>query len=369
MERPDRIGYFRIRSTDTNSHGKPRYDEERYVARAHLNGSLNLTSASEVFSLVADILGPRVSRVPDGETSRPEWVKSLAPALQAMDGVERVSTRLMSGVVETDVLGLRDGVSAHSLDFSPVDFASTAIQSYSTFREARPQLAQDARFMVALPTPTAVIGRHFQPELTSALIPAFTEHLAREITVMTRTIPPQELALQWDVAAEPVMILGGLKEWPTFPVEEMYAQLAELTSIVPTEVQLGFHLCYGDSRPDSHSRGRHLVFPEDMELVVAMANRISDRAERDVNWFSMPVPIDQGTDTYFAPLEKLHLDSRTDIYLGVVHDEDGLEGSQERVDIAKRHLAEFGVATECGMGRIEPEAIRVLLEIHRDLVV
>ncbi|MBB4683322.1 AMP-binding protein [Amycolatopsis jiangsuensis] len=346
--------------------------EGMIMARAHLNGSVSLSSASEVFSVVAEILGKQVHRVPDGETSRPEWVRNLGSALLNVDGVENRGTRFIPEVQqEYPVLSIADGVAADDLDFSPVDFASIAIQSHSAFLSMRERMASDTRFMVALPTPTAVMGVFFQLDQLESLVPAFTRHLAHEITAMTRIIPPQNLALQWDVAIEPALIFRSLAGMPTFPAEMVHTQLAELASLVPTNIELGYHLCYGDPRPDTDiaSRGRHFTLPEDLEMLVAMANDICMQAGRNVNWFSMPVPVGQGTDTYFAPLADLRVGSATEIYLGVVHDEDGLAGSQRRVDTAKRHLTGFGVSTDCGMGRIEPEAIRPLLEIHRDLVV
>lgn len=342
------------------------------MARAHLNGSVSLKSASEVFALVAEVLGKQIRRVPDGETSRPDWVKSLSPDLLKVDGVQEGTTRFIAEVQqEYPVLVLRDGVRAEDLDFSPVAFASIAIDSYRAFREARTALAPGTRFMVALPTPTAVMGVFFPPELLPMLIPVFTDHLAREISAMTRVIPPEDLAIQWDVAIEPAMVFGSLQGIPVLPAELVHAQLAELASLVPAEIELGYHLCYGDPRPDTDAgaRGKHFTAPDDLGMLVAMANDICTQAGRAVDWFSMPVPIDQGTDTYFAPLQNLRVGQDTELYLGVVHDEDGLAGSQRRVEVAKRHITNFGVATDCGMGRVEPAAIRPLLEIHRDLVV
>lgn len=344
------------------------------MARAHLNGSVSLSSVPEVFGVVAEALGHQIRRVPDGETSRPEWVRNLAPALLKVDGVESRGTRYIPEVQqEYPVLDVADGVAADQLDFSPVDFASIAVESYAVFRSMRHELAPETRFMVALPTPTAVMGVFFEPSSLQRLVPAFTRHLAREITAMTHAIPPRDLALQWDVAIEPALIFGSLAEMPAVPAEIIHAQLAELASLVPANVEVGYHLCYGDPRPDtdlkSKPRGRHFTRPDDLKMLVTMANDICAQVHHEVSWFSMPVPVGQGTDSYFAPLADLRVGPATEIYLGVVHDEDGLAGSQRRVDIAKRHLTDFGVATDCGMGRIEPEAIRPLLEIHRDLVV
>jgi hypothetical protein len=48
-----------------------------------------------------------------------------------------------------------------------------------------------------------------------------------------------------------------------------------------------------------------------------------------------------------------------------VHHKDGVEGTQRRIDTARRHYQRgFGVATECGMGRKPRERVPELLEIQ-----
>jgi hypothetical protein len=49
----------------------------------------------------------------------------------------------------------------------------------------------------------------------------------------------------------------------------------------------------------------------------------------------------------------------------LVHHQDGTEGTQRRIETAKRHYERgFGLATECGMGRKPRELIPQLLEIQ-----
>ena len=52
-----------------------------------------------------------------------------------------------------------------------------------------------------------------------------------------------------------------------------------------------------------------------------------------------------------------------------MHFEDGAEGTQRRIDAAARHAGAFGVATECGLGRIPREEVLATLQIHRDVQV
>jgi hypothetical protein len=341
------------------------------MARAHLNGSVNLKSAEEVFALVGEVSGETMARIPDGETTRLDWVSSLVPRHLEVPGVVQVGERQMGPVMKAPVLGLEDGASPEDIDFGAVDFAVLPQESYAVFRRLRDagRLPADSRFMVAMPTPVAVIGPYFEPQLIPGLVPRMAEHQRREIASIAAAIPHEDLALQWDVAVEIGIATGAFAGLPEIPLEDICAQLARLATFVPADVPLGYHLCYGDPRPEPGAQGQHFVQPTDLGLCVEMANRISDVAGRPIQWYTMPVPIDRDDDAYFAPLDRLAIDAGTEIYLGVVHHEDGLEGSQRRADAARQHLAGFGVCTECGMGRKPREAIRPLLEIQRDLVV
>jgi hypothetical protein len=83
----------------------------------------------------------------------------------------------------------------------------------------------------------------------------------------------------------------------------------------------------------------------------------------------MPVPRNRTDDAYFAPLRNLRLHPETELYLGLVHYTDSIEGTQKRIKAAQRVVKDFGVATECGFGRRSPETIVDLLRIHSEVAV
>jgi hypothetical protein len=59
------------------------------MADAHLNGSLNLPSADDVFRTVAAIAGDSITKIPDGETDeRRGWIAALVPRLQQVPQLE-----------------------------------------------------------------------------------------------------------------------------------------------------------------------------------------------------------------------------------------------------------------------------------------
>ena len=123
------------------------------------------------------------------------------------------------------------------------------------------------------------------------------------------------------------------------------------------EVALGFHFCYGDY---DH---KHYMEPKDARVMVDLANAIFRETSRRVDWVHMPVPKERDDDAYFAPLADLGLPAGTQLYLGLVHYTDGLEGGKRRIATAQRHVPAFGVATECGLGRRPPETIRDVMKL------
>jgi hypothetical protein len=76
------------------------------------------------------------------------------------------------------------------------------------------------------------------------------------------------------------------------------------------------------------------------------------------------VPRDRDDVGYFTPLGDLALHDDTELYLGLVHFTDGVEGTERRIAAASKVVSSFGVATECGMGRRPSEQVVPLLDIH-----
>jgi methionine synthase II (cobalamin-independent) len=220
------------------------------------------------------------------------------------------------------------------------------------------------RFQVSLPSPLAPL-RGLAPEEMALVAPCYEARLCAELDAIAEQVPRAELAIQWDVAVE-LALLEGV--WPSpFGAPEasfdpIAALLARLGARVPPGVELGYHLCYGDI---GH---RHLVEPRDTGLMVRLANAVAAALERPLDWLHLPVPIERDDAAYFAPLRALRLPDATELYLGLVHLRDGAAGAQRRIAAAQRVLPrEFGVATECGLGRRPPETVAELLELQAKL--
>jgi hypothetical protein len=80
----------------------------------------------------------------------------------------------------------------------------------------------------------------------------------------------------------------------------------------------------------------------------------------------MPVPR-ECDKAFFAPLTLLRLRPETSVFLGLVHHEDGVEGARRRIAAASGALQHFGVAAECGLGRLDPALVPNLLDLHREV--
>ena len=51
----------------------------------------------------------------------------------------------------------------------------------------------------------------------------------------------------------------------------------------------------------------------------------------------------------------------------MVHEEDGFAGNLARIRVASKYLERFGISTECGMGRRQPEVIPRWMELMAKL--
>ncbi len=329
----------------------------------HLVGSVPLANAEEVFRTASSILGDRLRRIPDGETGdRTNWIgwqiNFLAqnPNLEVRPPDPRSYAPLPS-------VKLRSPMSSDDITFENLGYADAALASYALFSHLKQEgvLPAHYRFQVSLPTPLAPVFAFVVPEDQATVEPAYERAMFTELDKITHAIPHDELAIQWDVAIEFGMWEGATFTHSSSVKTQIIEKLVRLGNRVPEDVELGYHLCYGDA---GH---KHFIEPKDTANLVEVANAISAGLERQINWIHMPVPRNRDDDAYFTPLRNLHLHPETELYLGLVHYTDGNEGTQRRIAAAQKVIADFGVATECGFGRRPAETIPELLRIHSEV--
>ncbi len=341
------------------------------MARSLLVGSLNLESADAVFEAVGEILAGDVTRVPDGETGdRLGWIAALEPRIAATEGLER--TPQTWGETETrhsfSLFGPAPDVRADDITFANLGYADEAIASYARFAAAVEGgiLADDMRFQVSLPTAYMALMAYIELEHRDALTPAYERALGREVSRIVDSIPAHRLAIQWDCPCE-VGITEQVGPPNTWTLDDVAAELGRMAALLPAEVELGYHHCYGDPPDEASGHGKHWMEPKDASAMVRLTNAMLDHITRPVGWVHMPVPIERADDAYFEPLADLRLPEDTELYLGLVHFEDGVAGTQRRIETASGYVAGFGVAGECGLGRVPRAEVVPTLQIHHDV--
>lgn len=332
---------------------------------ALLVGSVPLSSAEEVFRLAGATLGDHLRRIPDGETGdRSGWVawQGRNFKLPQFELVKPVAGQYPP----TPRFRPKAGVDLADIEFGELGYAASALDSFAVFERLKREGAVPpaARFQVSIPTPLAPVAMYVVDEAQAAVEPYYEARMMQELRRIIDAIPHGQLAIQWDVCIEVWM----WERWLPAPFDDVEAGIAErvarVSNAVPEEVELGWHLCYGDFQHE------HFHQPEDAGALADMAGALSAATARRVDWIHIPVPIDRTDDAFFAPLARLALPPETELHLGLVHMRDGVDGTRARVETALKYVDGFGVACECGMGRRPPErggtdeGVRRLFETH-----
>jgi hypothetical protein len=329
----------------------------------HLVGSIGLDTVDDVFTTVGTLLGPRLKRVPDGEPGgRRAWISWQYPLLM-VNPFLRIDENTSAENVEFRLLRIDDGVDPRDIRFGELGYAREARASYQDFLAARQQglLPGTARFQVSLPTPICVVARRCIPRDLLAIEAAYEKEMIREVDRLVRAIPHSDLCIQWDMTREILWLDGQMPGRPPFDDVKagIIQRLLRICGDIPEAVELGFHICYGDAN------GRHFVEPRDTSKMVELANAIAENVKHPIAYFHMPVPIDRDDDAYFAPLTRLRLADSTELYLGLIHLKDGLDGARRRMTTARKFVRKFGIASECGICRAKrPETVMSILKIH-----
>jgi hypothetical protein len=327
-----------------------------------LVGSVPLSSAEGVFEAVSSELGTFVKRIPDGETGpRLLWIVCQGEPMKNAQGLEVGGERQLQGGIRNPRYKIKEGLTPEDVKFGRLGYADNALESHGIFRRLQDlgRIPARVRFQVCLPTPLAVVYAFFIASEVRRIWPIYERRLLEELDEITGTIPHSDLAIQIDIATEMHTLLEVPELRKEYPIDELVAAFARLGNHVPQDVELGIHLCYGDP---GH---KHIREPTDTGNMVEVYHRLATAIHRPITWVHMPVPRDRDDDPYFSPLRDLRLKSGTELYLGLIHLTDGIEGAKRRAAAAKRIVSDFGVATECGFGRRPPDTIPELIRLHR----
>jgi hypothetical protein len=322
-----------------------------------------MEDAETVFRTAAGLLTAHLRRLPDGETgARSNWIGWQLPVFAGLPQLELVHLEdtWPPGRPKARV---RPGARSEEIHFEVLGYAAAARESYARFASLQRigVIAEHLRFQVSLPTPIAPIAAFLLPEAQAALEPAYERRLLAELDEILVAIPHDRLAIQWDTAIEFALLEGVMQSGLQCSTASIVERLTRLGRRVPADVELGYHFCYGDA---GH---RHFVEPRDTALIADVARAVGAGIGRPLTWIHLPVPRGRTDTAYFEPLRDLRLPSETELYLGLIHATDGSAGADRRIAAALSALSEFGVATECGMGRRPPESIPDLLRQHAEI--
>ncbi len=337
-----------------------------------LVGSVPAASTEEALRAGAANFAGLVFALPDGETGpRSSWVgyerERLVRPNPAIETVRETDspTGIPRHMYETPVFRIRPDVTDVHWDSWPrVD---DAIGSYQVFRSLRDEgvIPAGLRFQVGLPFPVSALNGLRDDFARDYPVAArgYDDLVKREIGRLTTAIPREDLAIQWDIAYETLDIEGVLA-WSSGGAWDRFAAAVDrLPRLIPADVLVGYHLCYG-------------TFPEwpmyearDMGVLVRMANYAIENSGRQTDWVHMAGPryLRSEDEWFFRPLADLHpQDAR--VFLGIVLPLDGEPGLRRRQATAAKFLPDFGVALYCGFrvppGTTPEQAIRE----HRDVV-
>lgn len=346
-----------------------------------LIGSLPFDDAEGAFRGAAEAIGDHVHALTDGEFGpRQHWVGFLPfvvyssnralivpPGFREPRQPKRTDeARPAPAHLPTPPLWrIKPG---ETLDLGDAGYGTIAVDSWRVFRRLRDEetIPPGTRFQVCFPGTTSAIDYFFAEQDRPEARAAYHAAIRRAVETILESAPAEDLAFQFDLCYELIdLAQGDVHHVPHFPprsyeekVEHHASALEELGRGVPDEALLGYHWCYGTWG------GWPMTELTDLTHCVRMSNEAVRRTPRRVDYVHMPV-VKHPDEAFFAPLADLDVGDTT-VYVGLVHHSDGVEGFRERVELARRHLPEFGIASVCGYGRVPREELPAILGVHRD---
>ena len=245
-------------------------------------------------------LAPYLPAVPDGEVGeRRSWVNRLGYQIfnghldldtirrpKPIDGVEQLLPR---GRDDSWQFKVKPGIERVRFGNpgSRLGYARDAINSYFVFRTLREKgiLPPGVRFQISIPMVNSVIRPLYFPDPADLprIRPGFEAALAAEVAVIVAKIPHEDLAIQWDCAWELQAVCGAGKAVPSeLEVKTHVPPIGRLSNIIPKDVALGFHFCFGTFG------GWPAFAPDDLGRPVELINACDQAIDRPHRLDSYP---------------------------------------------------------------------------------
>ena len=349
-------------------------------ASVHFNGSVNLPDAEAVMREISSRVPVGVRRMTDGETGdRGYWILFQIRKFLQMPEFEAVTTAGQAYETSDDAprmpqLRLAEGASADTIEWPSLGYADAYAESFEVFDRLQREgtIPAGVRFQVQYPTPLASMAGTIVPEDQLAVAASYERALFADLDTLLRRLPHDRCAVQWDVAVEFGLLEGAMGPGSAMPVNQVAPALVRCVDRVPAEVPVGLHLCYGDY---GH---QHFRQPDSLRLQVDLINEVVAAARRPVGWASFTVPQARRDADYFAPLRDLAAGPDTELYFALVpyHPDDQRDGTTSdqvrhidgALSLSSSGPREWGICTECGMGRVDRSEVPRLLDLHREIL-
>jgi hypothetical protein len=346
----------------------------------HFNGSVNLPDGETVMQEISSRIPTGVRRMTDGETGeRGYWILFQIQKFLAMPEFESVTVghayETSPDAPQMPQLRLAEGASADTISWPNLGYADAYAESFEVFDRLQQAgtIAAGVRFQLQYPTPLASMAGTIVPEDLPAVAASYERALFADLDKAMERLPRDRCAVQWDVAVEFGLLEGAMGPGSAMPMEQITPGLVRCVDHVPGDVPVGLHLCYGDY---GH---QHFKQPESVRMQVNLVDAVNSSAQRAVDWASFTVPQARSDADYFAPLRDLAATPETELYFALVpyHPDDQPDGTTaaqiEHIDTALAESSagrrEWGICTECGMGRVATDDVPKLLDLHREILV
>lgn len=345
----------------------------------HFNGSVNLPDAETVMREISSRIPTGVRRMTDGETGeRNYWVMFQIQKFLSMPELEPVSSGkaydTSDEAPEMPQLRLAEGASPETITWPNLGYAEEYAKSFEVFDalQADGTIPAGVRFQMQYPTPLASMAGTIVPDDLPGVAASYETALFADLDRALAALPHDRCAVQWDVAIEFGLLEGGFGPDSRVPLDQLAPGLTRCIDRVPDDVPVGMHLCYGDY---GH---QHFKQPESLAMQVQVVNAVASAARRPLDWVSFTVPQARSDEDYFAPLHDLNSGPETELYFALVpyHPADQPAGTTtDQVKLIDTALAQsqaarrdWGICTECGMGRVASDDVPRLLDLHREIL-
>lgn len=345
----------------------------------HFNGSVNLPDAETVMREISSRIPVGVRRMTDGETGeRGYWILFQIQKFLRMPEFESVTIgqayETSPDAPQMPQLRFAEGASADRIEWPDLGYADAYAESFGIFDRLQRggTIPAGVRFQVQYPTPLASTAGTIVPDDLPAVAASYERALFADLDTLLDRLPHDRCAVQWDVAVEFGLLEGAMGPGSAMPIDRITPALVRCVDRVPADVPVGLHLCYGDY---GH---QHFKQPESVQLQVNLVNAVAAAARRPLNWASFTVPQARNDAGYFAPLRGLTAGQETELCFALVpyHPDDQPDGTAadqaRHIDAALGLSAagqrEWGICSECGMGRVERGDVPKLLDLHREIL-